>query len=330
MSVDNKNIAVEVVLAPRESEKIPPDLKTVTNFLNHLLESYSNYLNIEIQKDADIQKKMQSVKGFKESVKKDMALVIVDLKYSSFDVAFCPNLDKDLSMFPSRYSEWKKQIFEYFRDNIFSANLDNIEYIKNIREKYTKDERDKIFRPLIKAFRSPHKILVKTPKIADPIYLQPPHRDNEYVYIPISREKQKEENSTFVNALLKVSKTGEIIDKKSIENIISVTPISEDLQPYNTTEIAYEEYSFIFKHEFIAICRKEGDYYFFEYDDLNISVWGETREEAIDAFNFTFYATYLNYGIESDDKLSHGARKLKSKIINLIKEVRQIENKEAE
>ena len=59
--------------------------------------------------------------------------------------------------------------------------------------------------------------------------------------------------------------------------------------------------------------------YKIECPDLSILVWGETRDEAEDAFAFAFHALYLNYAKESDSLLSPKSQILKQKLTSLVK-----------
>ena len=65
----------------------------------------------------------------------------------------------------------------------------------------------------------------------------------------------------------------------------------------------------------------EDNLYFIENENLDLTVWAETREEVEKAFNFEFYSLYLNYALESDDMLTPKAILLKGKILSLIETV---------
>lgn len=51
---------------------------------------------------------------------------------------------------------------------------------------------------------------------------------------------------------------------------------------------------------------------------LNMKVWGKSREELIDAFNFNFHSLYENFAKEADNNLSPGAKKLSKKLKSLV------------
>ena len=61
--------------------------------------------------------------------------------------------------------------------------------------------------------------------------------------------------------------------------------------------------------------------YIIKNDELDLIVWGGSRKEVEDAFNFNFSALYANYCLEDDSKLSDMAIVLKIKLNNIIKTV---------
>ena len=52
---------------------------------------------------------------------------------------------------------------------------------------------------------------------------------------------------------------------------------------------------------------------------LNITAWGDTIEEAEEAFAFSFFALYQNYAKKDDNNLTSDAKSLKSKLLELVK-----------
>lgn len=51
---------------------------------------------------------------------------------------------------------------------------------------------------------------------------------------------------------------------------------------------------------------------------LDIRVWGNSKDDAIDALNFTFYSLYKNFAQEEDQNLTLEAKKVKEKLNNLV------------
>jgi len=65
----------------------------------------------------------------------------------------------------------------------------------------------------------------------------------------------------------------------------------------------------------------EDDNFIIRNDEFDITVWGQTRDKAQEAFGFTFHALYKNYMLEKDENLSDKAVELKNKLKLIIKKI---------
>jgi hypothetical protein len=63
----------------------------------------------------------------------------------------------------------------------------------------------------------------------------------------------------------------------------------------------------------------EDNNYIISNDKFDLCVWGETREEAEQAFNFAFSALFQNFAKEYDENLSLEAKKIKNRLLKIVK-----------
>jgi hypothetical protein len=82
--------------------------------------------------------------------------------------------------------------------------------------------------------------------------------------------------------------------------------------------IVYNNHFFSFKKPLICNIASKKNLFFITNKELELSVWGNSIQEAIDALHFQFYSLYSNYALDSDQNLSNEAKVLKSKILDLI------------
>jgi len=102
---------------------------------------------------------------------------------------------------------------------------------------------------------------------------------------------------------------------------------------FNPDIIEYEEYTFSLRNK--LHCKMEYNenegLYLITYPKFDINVWGESEEEAKEAFNFSFWALYQTYAIEEDDEnLSDKAIELKNQLNDIITVVNIKEENENE
>jgi hypothetical protein len=90
---------------------------------------------------------------------------------------------------------------------------------------------------------------------------------------------------------------------------------------FKPESIKYQNFNFDLNKILECVVEFEDDNYILKNEELDIIVWGATREEVEDAFNFGFYSLYINYYLEDDSKLSDEAILLKNKLQAIIKSV---------
>ncbi|MBS4028604.1 MAG: hypothetical protein KGZ58_08195 [Ignavibacteriales bacterium] len=139
----------------------------------------------------------------------------------------------------------------------------------------------------------------------------------------VSERKQHSSRTSGKNVLgyFKILTDGTTVEIKPLsvkqENEFDV--LQNYAHPFSPDTLRFENHTFVLNKKLVCVVEYQEDMYFISYGDLDISVWGRTREEAEEAFAFTFYSLYLNYCIEKDEKLSFKARELKRKLKSIIK-----------
>ncbi len=83
--------------------------------------------------------------------------------------------------------------------------------------------------------------------------------------------------------------------------------------------VMFDGVNYQFKEKLQCTVTLEEERFNIEYEPLKIFVWGDTLKQAEEAFAFQIHGLWHNYALESDEKLSLRARKLKSKLISLVK-----------
>lgn len=93
------------------------------------------------------------------------------------------------------------------------------------------------------------------------------------------------------------------------------------LKEFPINKISRENIEWHFSQDLILNITKEEDTVFIQNSFLDITVWGDTVEEAKDAFSFVFYSLYKQILSEQNDKLSQKAILIKERINSIITEI---------
>jgi hypothetical protein len=91
-----------------------------------------------------------------------------------------------------------------------------------------------------------------------------------------------------------------------------------DTYPFKPQYLAFSGVNYILREKLNADVAFEDGHYIITNELLNITVWGKTRDEAEEAFAFTFHSLYENFAKEHDKNLTVQARQLKQTLRNLI------------
>lgn len=99
--------------------------------------------------------------------------------------------------------------------------------------------------------------------------------------------------------------------------------MSQVLPPPATTfrpdVLRYEEHVFVLRRRLAARAWQEDATWFIQCEELDMTVWGDSAEQAEEAFGFAFYAHYLNYYLADDNQLAPDALAYKSQLQGLIR-----------
>ncbi len=91
--------------------------------------------------------------------------------------------------------------------------------------------------------------------------------------------------------------------------------------PYRPDIISFSGMVYLLSRKLSCDVSYEEGMYLIRNEELDITVWGESREEAEEAFAFSFSALYKNFAQEEDTRLSPSALELKGSMNQLVKTV---------
>ncbi|AZI23002.1 hypothetical protein EIH07_08120 [Chryseobacterium taklimakanense] len=308
-----REIALTLKLDPIGTIGHAASVSDVIQVLSGVKESYRNFLKIALSKKFPDNKNLDS--EVDEFVNKT-ELLIVDTQFSSYQNSIAPNVQDNIySLFGnSKEFSTTEQIFDDYKDEVIYSDVNSYHDLQTLKNKYSAVERQMIFEPLFKASSNKkfnvfvwegnkEKRKIIKPRTEFQTYFKPPKKAK--VEIP---EK-------YYQFYAKVSESGEIINKSNIKDIVYYEALEHETYPFKPEVLAFGNYVFKLKEKLECSVLFEDNLYFIENESLDITVWAETREDVEKAFNFEFYSLYLNYALESEDKLTQKAILLKNKIL---------------
>jgi hypothetical protein len=139
-------------------------------------------------------------------------------------------------------------------------------------------------------------------------------------------------NQTFQSFFEKEHFKNEELARVKEQNNKTLDSLKEDLEllivelehetyPYKPSNIAFENTVYILNKRLECLVEFEDEMYVIQNPELDITVWGNTREEVEYSFGFTFHSLYQNFALEQDERLSEEAKLLKTNLLNIVKKV---------
>ena len=120
----------------------------------------------------------------------------------------------------------------------------------------------------------------------------------------------------------------EIINPKALKllrdlaelDLISIkkTPAKPEIASYKTKHLKFNGTNYILREKLESMVSFAENQYMITNELLDISVWGDTRQKAEDAFAFTFHSLYQNFAKEDDTNLTNRAKVLKGLLKHLV------------
>ncbi|RYE30365.1 MAG: hypothetical protein EOP42_12330 [Sphingobacteriaceae bacterium] len=299
------------------------DINSLTQVLNSLNQSYKKFLEIELSKNPDV--KTQNNKKEFEQFLIDSELLIVDLDFASFGAAISPNTLTAKSYHTIKNSlEVKKQSFNNYKEDVLQFNYSDEKFVERITNKYTLEERNDIYKPIIdnlvnsskfKFYHGANKQQLK--KV--PSQLKGPVIEKLISTVPSKKIELKKEEVMYVMYVTSSDEVDLFGKKPKFSRVLATTKLDKPIYPYQLNELKYDSSILKFKDTLSAIVSFEDDMFFITYPDLNIEVWGDDRNEAEEAFNFALQSFVKNIFFEKDENLTDRAIRLKNHFNSILK-----------
>ena len=295
-----RQIAFEVTIDPNNSLHAA-SAEDVIKVLSAYIASFKSYLEIKLQSEN------RSDEDVKDVVK-NTKLLVVDTDFNSYHsslAAYNPSVPATIA------------VFDKYKTDILDADMDNYSDMLRLRNSYTKEELNAIYNPIFLALSNNYSLKVKANNGIER-KVKKPKKEFATYFKPIKTKVKTEDTDKIFQIFVQSPDLKNI----STKDIIYSSELLHETYPYTLDRIFYNNKQ-IFLHDTIT-CDVEyiDGLYFISYNDLKIEAWGESRKEAENAFDFTFYSLVLNFAEEEDVKLTHDAIVLKDKLNTMIRLIR--------
>ncbi|TKT94029.1 hypothetical protein [Dyadobacter frigoris] len=205
-----RRIAFRFQIDPQQTAGHTARLSSVITVLNNFNTSFLNFIEIEFLKNDKFRAAYEKSPKVLDGLKKELELLVVDLKFSSFEAAVASNIVEPPSLFTTDIDDWKRNAFSEYKKNILFGNFEEPQYMNQAISKYSPEERNRIYKPLFTASSSdrPFKLFLIDAK-GKKLNLRQPDKSFTDLYFP-KKEKVKK-RKPFIALLKYMPKSGEMM-----------------------------------------------------------------------------------------------------------------------
>lgn len=318
-----RELAFKFQIDPEKTVGHAASMTSVISVLTNINESFQNFLEVEFFKNKEFVKAFNKNEKVLEILKEDLELLLVDLKFGSFEASAVPNITSKPFMFNDTLQNWKKNTFIDYKENILNGDFEDSTFLKNVINKYSENERSQIFKPLFSTISQNYKLNLIGSN-SKKVFRQPSKEFYDF-YVPkttkIKEPKSSDYKTVQFYARIRKNEDGFNLSKKNIKQVYYFEELEHETYPFKPNSIVFETTAYTLYKRLDCKVDFEDDLYVIQNTDFDITVWGQSREEVEYSFAFTFHSLYQNFGIENDSKLSEESKQLKQNLLKTVKKV---------
>lgn len=126
--------------------------ETLIKVFNKIKRSFLNFVEIEFLRNNNFKAIYLNKPKVLENFKKDFELSVQNIDIDRLSAAIAPDIaEYNETLFPHEILLWKWEKFSVYKEEVIYGDYNNPTFIKEIIEKYTYEERCKIFKPIFDA-----------------------------------------------------------------------------------------------------------------------------------------------------------------------------------
>lgn len=319
-----KDIAINLKIESIGTVEKAVTVDTLIKVLSDINKSFHHFAEYEIINNPIYKEYLINKPKFVEEFLNNFQLLIVDAKIGSFQPALAPNLlEEQDPFFKNEVLDFKKDTFNNFKTDVVWLDFNNQSQINAIVSKYPDEFRSKVYKPFIDTISEDKlyhvHLLDKNDKIIRRI--TPPDELRKKQIITFAKSEKPKPKEQLIKGYFRISTDGTKVElkKSSIKKVYDIEILDHETYPYKPDTIRFENDVFVLHYPLVCNVDFEEDNYFITNDELDITVWGTSREEVEQAFCFSFYSLFKNYSEEKVEYLSEKAIELRNKLNTMIK-----------
>lgn len=317
--------SLQVQLKSSEKYGGAVDIDSMIKVLQELKKAYSHYSDILfVKRFGQFPKGSQKKRS---QLTEENKLLVVDLSFSSMNAAVTPNYATS-GFDPGdqvNFLDWKRNVFQSFKKEVFTPEILNESFVDGIADKYSEDERRKIYDPVIKLLSSEKfRLNFKTYSQTEFLHIKRPNKKIAEKLVPKASSDGPRGQEKVYHAFFTTTDEYDLLGQPNIKTlrvkeVHAMEELDDPIYPYEVSKIRLGDEEIELKNILRNDVSIEDDLIIIENQKLNIHVFESSRESAESVFNSTFISHYKHFALEDDENLLPKALKLKREFLGIVK-----------
>jgi hypothetical protein len=304
----------------RKSERMV-DINSLSSILVALNTSFQSLLLAEMNNRYS--RPTSAVKKEIKQLLQESRLLIAGFDFSNFAFKIVPDLSD--SNFPYRnlnpLPELKSELFQVFKDAVFSTAIFTSDFVEKIAKKYNAKERIAIFTPIYGAIINQNNFTFyfgDKPTAINKNWLNTEDKVLLSKLLPELVKKTKEQVETYYQ-YVKTGEENDLFGKRSnYKRVLVKETLKHDLYPYQLQKLRVNQKNIVFSRQLSAEVSVKDGLYQISLPELQISEKNENRIDAEKAFDATLAALINRYEKGNWSRTDQKAQTLFLKLKELI------------
>lgn len=288
----------------------------ILSVLRALKGSFSNYLAVSYRKHFTDDRFGDSNKLI-ASLNREFPLLYVNAKFRSFGASLSTDATiQTNNNYPPEINNWKKTLFDEFKNDVVYCNYNSENEIKSISEKFTEEERHFIYKGLIEIYNSKKFNVSFTDENFEEIVkeVNPISKKNREVILPKLSPKQELEEKKLVRTFAMSSDKSGV--KKS--DIIFSEELSFAEFKHQLNSLSFEKETIDFNQTLEIVIVYENNCFTIDYADFGINVVGNGFEECLKLFSQMVIQQYKNVIGLKENELNYETTLIKDNFLSCV------------
>ena len=260
----------------------------IIEFLKNIQQSFQNYAEVKLERILRIEEN-ENKDYLLSKFRTNTNLLGVGLNWKSFGISVVADdgLIEHIEIYSNEYREMRKKLFDDFKEDVIFPQYNDLNFQKDISQKYTSEERKKIYGPLLNVIGKTKPYTISVTKNNYEIEIKK--------FRPLTKNAQNvlKPNVTLksVEHPISIFRTIEQTKGSKKKTLVSEQVTNLEMRT-SLSQVSYNKKTLLFFDPYEIIVRFDEDTWRIEDEYLNVFVTSSDYDDVLELYNRSLIESY--------------------------------------